>query len=210
MEKFSVENITAKLSKIKEVLLNDETQETEEVQLEDVRMVDGTILRIEPAIEVGATVQVIGEDGKLIDAPDGQLELEDGRVISVEGGVLAEIQEVEGEEEVVEEEMSEQEEVIEEAPQANSLDVEALQNQLIQRLNDAITEKIEKLRFAKEDEVASLKEENKELKSTLIEVVEMFETFANAEVAKPKKSPSKAWMSKEDTKVDYSKLFKKK
>ena len=205
MEKFSVENIKTKLSKIKEVLLEEET--VEEVQLEDVRLVDGTIVRIEPAIEVGATVQVIDEAGELMDAPDAAHELEDGRVIVTEGGIIIEVQEVEGEE-VVEEEMSEQEEVVEEATKNPALDVEALQNQLIQRLNDAITEKIEKLRFAKEDEVAVLTEENRELKNTLIEVVEMFEQFANAEGEDPKKTPSKAWMSKDPQKVDFSKLLK--
>ncbi len=200
MEKFSKENIVAKLSKIKKVLL--EEAETESVELEDVRMVDGTILRIEPAIEVGATVQVIGEDGELIDAPDGDHELEDGRVVRTEGAVIVELIEVEGEE-VVEEEMSE-EEVVKPKP---ALDIDALQNQLIQRLNDSISEKIEKLRFAKESEVAVLTEENRELRNTLIEVVEMFEAFSNAEVKEPKKKPYNPY-AKKDTNFDFSKLLK--
>ena len=200
MEKFSKENIVAKLSKIKKVLL--EEAETESVELEDVRMVDGTILRIEPAIEVGATVQVIDENGELIDAPDGDHELEDGRVVRTEGAVIVELIEVEGEE-VVEEEMSE-EEVVKPKP---ALDIDALQNQLIQRLNDSISEKIEKLRFAKESEVAVLTEENRELRNTLIEVVEMFEAFSNAEVKEPKKKPYNPY-AKKDTNFDFSKLLK--
>jgi len=205
MEKFSVEKIRTKLSKIKEVLL--EEDQAEEVQLEDVKLVDGTIVRIEPAIEVGATVQVIGEDGELIDAPDADHELEDGRIIKTEGGIILEVVEVEGEEEVVEEEMSEEVET----PEAKTpkLDVEALQNQLIQRLNESIVEKIDKLRFAKEEEVAALTEENRELKKTLVEVVEMFQAFTEQEKEEPKKSPSKAWMSKEPNKVDFSKLLRK-
>lgn len=204
MEKFTVEKIRTKLSKIKEVLLEEETT-TEEVQLEDVKLVDGTIVRIEPAIEVGATVQVIGEDGELIDAPDADHELEDGRIIKTEGGIILQVIEVEGEE-VVEEEMSEETEV--EKPKVG-LDVEALQNQLIQRLNDSITEKIEKLRFAKEDEIAVLTEENRELKKTLVEVVEMFQAFTEQEKEAPKKAPSKAWMSKEPNKIDFSTLLRK-
>lgn len=206
MEKFTVENIRTKLSKIKEVLLEEETS-TEEVQLEDVKLVDGTIVRIEPAIEIGATVQVIGEDGELMDAPDADHELEDGRIIKTEGGIILEVIEVEVEEEVVEEEMSEEEE----APKAATprLDVEALQNQLIQRLNESIIEKIDKLRFAKVEEVETLTAENKQLKETLVEVVEMFQAFTEQEKEAPKKTPSKAWMSKESQKIDFSTLLRK-
>jgi len=207
MEKFTVENIRTKLSKIKEVLL--EETPTEEVQLEDAKLVDGTIVRIEPAIEVGATVQVIGEDGELIDAPDADHEMEDGRIIKTEGGIILEVIEVEGEEEevVVEEEMSEEGEAPKVA--APRLDVEALQNQLIQRLNESIIEKIDKMRFAKESEVAVLTEENRELKKTLVEVVEMFQAFTEQEKEAPKKTPSKAWMSKDSQKIDFSTLLRK-
>jgi len=186
-------------------LLEEETS-TEEVQLEDVKLVDGTIVRIEPAIEIGATVQVIGEDGELMDAPDADHELEDGRIIKTEGGIILEVIEVEGEGEVVDEEMSE-----EEAPKsaAPRLDVEALQNQLIQRLNESIIEKIDKLRFAKVEEVESLTAENKQLKETLVEVVEMFQAFTEQEKEAPKKTPSKAWMSKESQKIDFSTLLRK-
>lgn len=204
--KFSIKNITAKLSKIKEVLAEEETPETEEVQLEDVKMVDGTILRIEPAIEVGATVMVIGEDGELIDAPDAEHELESGAVIATEGGIIVEIQEVEGEEEVVEEEMSE--EPVEQAEPTLEEKILEKVNELVTQHKEDLDAKVAGLKFAKEEEVTSLKEENKDLKNTLIEVVEMFEQFANAEAKPPKKSPSKAWMSKEDKKVDYSTLLR--
>ena len=73
MEKTLREKVAAKLSAIKKVLAEEETPEA--VALEDVKMIDGTILRIEPAIEVGATVQVIGEDAEMIEAPDGEHEL---------------------------------------------------------------------------------------------------------------------------------------
>lgn len=200
MENFTVEKIRTKLSKIKEVLMEDE--ETQDVQLEDAKLVDGTIVRIEPAIEVGATVQVIGEDGELIDAPDADHELEDGRILKTEGGIILEVIEVEGEtEEVVEEELSE------ETPETPKLDIDSLQKQLISKLNESIIEKIDKLRFAKVEETEKLHAENKKLKETLVEVVGMFEAFANSEKEAPKKTPSKAWMSKEIKAVDYSKLM---
>jgi hypothetical protein len=68
MEKTLRERVTAKLSAIKKVLA--EEQAPEAVALEDAKLIDGTIVRIEPAIEIGATVQVISEDGSLMDAPD--------------------------------------------------------------------------------------------------------------------------------------------
>lgn len=187
----------------------EDSEENKEVELEDVKMVDGTILRVEPAIEVGATVQVIGEDGELIDAPDGDHELEDGRVLKTEGGIAVEIIEVEGaeEEEVVEEEMSE-EAPVEETAQPK-LNVEELQNQLISKLNDSIAQKIDNLKFAKQEQIETLKSENKELKETLVEVVEMFEQFSASESVTPKKTPTNAWMSKDSAKVNYSELLKK-
>lgn len=206
MAKYTIEEMRKRLPQIKALFSSEETP-TEEVQLEDVKLVDGTIVRIEPAIEVGATVQVIGEDGELMDAPDADHELEDGRIIKTEGGIILEVIEVEVEEEVVEEEMSEEGE----APKAAAprLDVEALQNQLIQRLNESIIEKIDKLRFAKVEEVESLTAENKQLKETLVEVVEMFQAFTEQEKEAPKKTPSKAWMSKESQKIDFSTLLRK-
>ena len=207
MAKYTIEEMRKRLPQIKALFSSEEETPTEEVQLEDVKLVDGTIVRIEPAIEVGATVQVIGEDGELMDAPDADHELEDGRIIKTEGGIILEVIEVEVEEEVVEEEMSEEGE----APKAAAprLDVEALQNQLIQRLNESIIEKIDKLRFAKVEEVESLTAENKQLKETLVEVVEMFQAFTEQEKEAPKKTPSKAWMSKESQKIDFSTLLRK-
>lgn len=202
MEKTLREKVVAKFDKIKALLAEDEAPE--EVSLEDVRMVDGTILRIEPAIEVGATVQVIGEDGEMMDAPDGDHELEDGRVVKTEGGIAIEVIEVEGEEEVVEEEMSEETP----EPVAPKLDVEALQNQLIDKLNTAITDKINNLKFAKVDELESLKAENARLKESLVELTGIVEKFAATPSEEPKKKPNNPF-KKEGNSIDYSKLFKK-
>lgn len=182
----------------------EETTEETTVELEDVKMVDGTILRIEPAIEVGATVQVIDENGEMIDAPDGDHELEDGRVLKTEGGIVVEVLGVEGEE-VVEEEMSEETP----EPTQPKLDVEALQNQLIDKLNTAITDKINNLKFAKEDEVSALKKENAELKESLIELTELVGKFAATPAEEPKKKVKNPFAKQDKQNFDYSKLLKK-
>jgi len=204
MEKTLREKITAKLSAIKKVLAEEETPE-ESVQLEDVKKVDGTILRIEPNIEIGATVQVIGEDAELIEAPDGDHELESGDVIKTEGGIIIEIIAVEGEPEaVVEEEMSEEAPVVDEAPKG--LNVEELTNNVMNKLNEAIVAKINNLKFASVKEVEALKSENKVLKESLTEVIDLMQKFAGTPVEEPKKKAYNPFADKEPSKFDFSKV----
>ncbi len=198
MEKSLREKITAKLSKIKVILAEDENTE-EKTELEDVRKVDGTLLRVEPGLEVGATVQVIGEDAELIAAPDGDHELEDGSVLRVEGGVISEVILVEAEN--VEEEMSE-----EEVEKPRGLDVEALTADVMNKLNEAIVNKIAGLKF--EETVAELKAENAALKETIIDVVTEVEKFADTPKEKPVKTARNPFR-KEPTKTPFSKLLRK-
>jgi len=203
MEKTLREKITAKLSAIKKVLAEEENPE-DSVQLEYVKKVDGTILRIEPAIEVGATVQVIGEDAELIEAPDGDHELESGDVIKTEGGIIIEVLAVEGEPAVVEEEMSEEAPVVAEAPKG--LNVEELTNNVMNKLNEAIVAKINNLKFASVKEVEALKSENKVLKESLTEVIDLMQKFAGTPTEEPKKKAYNPFADKEPSKFDFSKV----
>lgn len=205
-ELFSKENIKANLAKIK-IALGVEEAPAEEVQLEDAKLVDGTIVRIEPAIEVGATVQVIGEDGSMVDAPDADHELESGDVIKTEGGVIIEIIPAEGAEPVVEEEMY-SEEVAPVAEVPKGLDVEELTNNVMNKLNEAIVAKINNLKFASEKEVADLKAENKVLRESLTDLVNIVEKFAATPAEEPKKKPYNPFKDKETKEFDFSKLGK--
>lgn len=100
-----------KLPEIKKVLFGtDDTTETVETTEEaveaaflDAKLVDGTIVRVEPAVEVGAVVKVIDEAANEIDAPDGDHEMEDGTIIRTEGAVIVEVMAPEAEEEEEEE-----------------------------------------------------------------------------------------------------------
>lgn len=200
MEKTLREKITAKLSAIKKVLAEDEKP----VALEDAKLVDGTLVRIEPALEVGATVQVISEDGSMIEAPDGEHELESGDVIKVEGGIIIELIPIVIEEEtIVEEVMSEATPV---APVAPKLDIEALQNQLIEKLNTSLSDKINNLKFASAKEVNVLKAENKVLKESLTELVDIVQKFAGTPIEEPKKKPYNPFADKGESKFDFSKV----
>ena len=197
---FSKENIKANLSKIK-IALGVEDEAPASVELEDIKKVDGTILRIEPAIEIGATVQVIGEDAELIEAPDGDHELESGDVIKTEGGVIIEIMAVEAEDEVVEEEMSE------ETPEvkAQPIDVQALTDNVMNKLNEALNDKINNLKFAAIEEVEALTERNKTLTEAVSELVGIVEQFAGTPSEEPTKKVKNPF--KRDTKeFDFSKI----
>ena len=203
MEKTLRERVTAKLSAIKKVLA--EEQAPEAVALEDAKLIDGTIVRIEPAIEIGATVQVISEDGSLTDAPDASHELESGDVIKTEGGVIIEIIPIEAPvEDVVEEEMSEEAPVIAEVPKG--LNVEELTNNVMNKLNEAIVAKINNLKFASVKEVASLKAENKVLKESMTELIDIVKKFAGTPTQEPKKKPYNPFADKEPSKFDFSKV----
>ena len=197
---FSKENIKANLSKIK-IALGVDDEAPASVELEDIKKVDGTILRIEPAIEIGATVQVIGEDAELIEAPDGDHELESGDVIKTEGGVIIEIMAVEAEEEVVEEEMSE------ETPEvkAQPIDVQALTDNVMNKLNEALNDKINNLKFAAIEDVKTLTERNKTLTEAVSELVGIVEQFAGTPSEEPTKKVKNPF--KQDSKeFDFSQI----
>ena len=198
---FSKENIKANLSKIK-IALGVDDEAPASVELEDIKKVDGTILRIEPAIEIGSTVQVIGEDAELIEAPDGDHELESGDVIKTEGGVIIEIMAGEGEEEeVVEEEMSE------ETPEvkAQPIDVQALTDNVMNKLNEALNDKINNLKFAAIEDVKTLTERNKTLTEAVSELVGIVEQFAGTPSEEPTKKVKNPF--KQDSKeFDFSKI----
>ena len=198
---FSKENIKANLSKIK-IALGVEDEAPASVELEDIKKVDGTILRIEPAIEIGATVQVIGEDAELIEAPDGDHELESGDVIKTEGGIIIEIMAVEGEEEeVVEEEMSE------ETPEvkAQPIDVQALTDNVMNKLNEALNDKINNLKFAAIEEVEALTKRNKTLTEAVSELVGIVEQFAGTPSEEPTKKVKNPF-KKDSKEFDFSKI----
>ncbi len=119
-----------KLPEIKNLLFGAEeteaTEETVEAAFLDAKLVDGTIVRIEPAVEVGAVVKVIDEEANELDAPDGDHEMEDGTIIRTEGAVVVEVMAPEVEEEAPEAEAEEVEEEMasEESTEEEDVDVD--------------------------------------------------------------------------------------
>lgn len=172
------ETIKAKLPAIKKLIFGAE-------KFEDAKLVDGTIVRIEPAVEAGALVQVIGADGELLPAPDAQHQLEDGSLITTEGGIILEI--VPAPEAVVEAPVD-----MEAAPTAPAakpapLTMEDINAAVMGKVASAISERINGLKFASVSEVAQLKKENADLRKAVSEVANLFEAFVSIPTEEPTK-----------------------
>jgi hypothetical protein len=85
------------LDKVKKLIFGEETKVTE-VKLMAAELADGTMVNIEPALEVGAMVTVEVE-GEVMPMPNGEYPLADGTVVTVMEGAITDIKEVEAEEE---------------------------------------------------------------------------------------------------------------
>tara|TARA_R110001583_G_scaffold170667_2_gene324107 strand:- start:640 stop:1257 length:618 start_codon:yes stop_codon:yes gene_type:complete len=128
-------------------------------KFEDIALLDGTMIMVEPAVEVGAAVVVM--DAELAQPmPVGEYELEDGRIIVIEeAGLIAAINEptAEGEEEEITEELAEDDKAKEAKRIIESIVTEkvfkavAKFNKQIEELTDALSnEKKEKVDFMSE------------------------------------------------------------
>ena len=148
------------VERIKELVFTDETVEQNFV---DVKTSDGLVLRVD-AIEEGATVIVISEDGENVSGASDYV-LEDGVTISVnEEGVITSVTPVEEEEEVVEEDMSE-EAVVE--PTERELAVDAKLAEITEAL-EGIVSKFEAQDKVIEGFAKAPAEEEKEIGKTVI------------------------------------------
>ena len=176
------ELVGSKLPEIKKLLFS----ETEE-KFEDAKLVDGTIVRYE-VLEIGAALSVVGEDGEIVAAPDGEHELESGVVVRTEGGLIVEILEPEPVEEEAgdeekEEEMSADETTEETAEETTEevvaeFDAEAFKLDIMDSVATLIQAEVEK--FAKTEKVG-------EIEKAVGLITDIVEKMA----ATPKEEPTK-------------------
>ena len=105
--KQTIDNMSKEtLDKVKKLIFGEEVKEVEaeatpevtEVKLMSAELADGTVVNIEPALEVGAVVTVEVE-GEVAPMPNGEYPLADGTVVTVAEGAITDIKEVEAEEE---------------------------------------------------------------------------------------------------------------
>ena len=179
------ELVSGKLPEIKKLLFSEATpaaETTEEVvehKFEDAKLMDGTIVRIEPAIEVGATVEVISEDGETLAAPDASHEMESGAIIRTEGGIIVEVLEAEAPAEEVEEEAKDEEKEEEMAAEP-AFDSEKLKEDILGAVSELIKSEIDSASFASKKNV-----------DEVTEAVSMVTDIIEKMAATPKSAPTK-------------------
>ena len=187
------ELIGAKLPEIKKLLFSEnETPEVTTEAFEDAKLVDGSIVRIEPAVEVGATVVVIGEDGETVPAPDAAHELESGVIIRTEGGVVVEVMEPEAAPEEA------PEEVEEEMVEVPAFDADAFKEEILGAVSNLIKSEIDAAAFASAKKVDEVTE-------AVSLVTDIMEKMAST----PKEAPTKKVANPFNKGVDYTDLAAK-
>ena len=83
----AIEKLSGLVAKFNATNTTENTSET----FEDAKLMDGTIVRYEK-LEVGMPLMVIDEAGAELPAPDGEHTLESGVIVTVEGGIITEIE----------------------------------------------------------------------------------------------------------------------
>ena len=181
------ELVSKKLPEIKKLLFSETTEEA----FVDAKLVDGTIVRVEPALEIGASVAVVGEDGEVVPAPDGEHELESGEVVRTEGGFIVEImtpEPVAEEAEEVEEEMASEE----------KFDAEGFKADILSAVSKLIKSEIAAAKFAKTDKVT-------DIEKAVVLITDIVEKMA----ATPKEEPSKKVANPFNKGIDYTDMVEK-
>lgn len=149
-------------------------------KFEDVALMDGSVIMVEPAVEVGAAAVVM--DGETpVPLPVGEYELEDGRILVVETeGVIAAVNEVSEE---VEEPASE-EEMSQDKTKAEREAKKVIESIVTEKVFEA-TKKFEK---QVEDLTTALSEAKAEKVEFMKEVKELFDKV----LADPKEEPKES------------------
>jgi hypothetical protein len=129
----------------------------EEVQkFEEVSLVDGTMINVEPALEVGAVVTVMSED-VAVPMPAGEYELADNRLMVIdEAGVIVDLMEKVAEEEAVVEEELKTESTIEQEQKAKKI-IESIVKEHVFELDEKLKEKEKEIKFLKEENETIIK-----------------------------------------------------
>ena len=178
-----------RLPEIKKLLFSETTEEA----FVDAKLVDGTIIRYE-TLEIGAALSVVGEDGEIVAAPDGQHELESGEVVRTEEGVIVEVLEPEAEE--VEEEAKDEEKEEEMSAEVPAFDADAFKLDIMNSVATLIQAEVEK--FAKNDKVSDIEK----AVSLMTDIVEKM-------AATPKEAPTKKVPNPFNKGTNYAEIAEK-
>ena len=163
---------TEMLNKVKDLL---GVELSEEVKLEQMKLENGTVLEAE-AFEKDNEVFIVTEDEK-VPVPSGEYQLEDGKILVVNEGIISDIKEME--EEVEEEEATSEEEEMKEEVYASKDEVSELK---------AIIEDLKAKLELKDQEVA---EEIGLAMTTMLSEQEKVEEAVKEELSQPAAEPIK-------------------
>lgn len=163
---------TEMLNKVKDLL---GVELSEEVKLEQMKLENGTVLEAE-AFEKDNEVFIVTEDER-VPVPNGEYQLEDGKILVVNEGIISDIKEME--EEVEEEEATSEEEEMKEEVYASKDEVSELK---------AIIEDLKAKLELKDQEVA---EEIGLAMTTMLSEQEKVEEAVKEELSQPAAEPIK-------------------
>lgn len=180
------ELVGAKLPEIKKLLFS----ETEQ-KFEDAKLVDGTIVRYE-VLEIGAALSVVGEDGEIVPAPDGEHELESGDIVRTEGGVIVEIMSPEPVAEEAEEEKEE------EMAAEEKFDSEGFKADILSAVSELIKSEIAAAQFAKTEKVSDIEK-----------AVGLITDIVEKMAATPKEEPTKKVPNPFNKGTNYAEIAEK-
>jgi len=179
-----------------------EPTETVEEKFEDVTLADGSIAQVEPDVSLGAAMVILVDDA-LVPAPTGDYELADGRVVSVEDGVIVAVAEPELEE--IEEAPAE--EVVEEEVMENDKPFTDEQRREAKKIIESIvTEK----HFVSEKETNKINADIVALKEAFKSLVEITEQMASDPATKTAKKSNSGFSHLKKNKRDVISYLKDK
>jgi len=188
--KQTIDNMSKEtLDKVKSLIFGEETTEVAveatpevtEIKLMAAELADGTMVNIDPALEVGAVVTVEVE-GEVAPMPNGEYPLADGTVVTISEGAISDIKEVEAEEEEAME--------TEATPKAETV-TEAKIRKIIESTETVFNEQFAKLTEELETvkaEFAKYKEESDTKEKALFSAVEELATESSVAPIKKKRS----------------------
>ena len=183
------ELVGAKLPEIKKLLFS----ETEE-KFEDAKLADGTIVRYE-SLEIGAALSVVGEDGEVVAAPDGEHELESGDIVRTEGGVIVEIMSPEP---VAEEAEEEKEEEMAAEETEEKFDAEGFKADILSAVSELIESRMAEAQFAKTEKVSDIEK-----------AVGLITDIVEKMAATPKEEPTKKVPNPFNKGTNYAEIAEK-
>ncbi|MHA1483514.1 MAG: hypothetical protein ACTSQA_08805, partial [Candidatus Heimdallarchaeaceae archaeon] len=188
--KQTIDNMSKEtLDKVKSLIFGEDTTEVTveatpevtEIKLMAMELADGTMINVDPALEVGAMVTVEVE-GVVAPIPNGEYPLADGTIVTISEGAISDIKEVEAEEA---EEME-----TEATPVAETI-TEAKIRKIIESTETVFNEQLAKLTEDLETvkaEFAKYKEESDTKEKALFSAVEELANESSVKPIKKKRS----------------------